>query len=103
MTYSSHAAGRTATINELTNGVAVVLKIGGEGLVGEAVAVAGDEGLEVVGDLLGVIVAQAVGGGARLVVVTPGVSPAVETPSAPWCGGGRCHKGGDEDAAHCVG
>lgn len=103
VTYSCHTPSRAATVDELANGVAVVNKVGGESLVGEAVAVAGDKGLEVVGDGLSIIVAHAVGSGARHVLAAPGVTPAVETPTAPWCGGGRCHKGGNENAAHCVG
>nr|POE87301.1 hypothetical protein CFP56_29890 [Quercus suber] len=48
-------AGGAATVDEGADGVGVVLEVDGHGLVGEGVAVVGDEGLEVVGDGLGLL------------------------------------------------
>jgi hypothetical protein len=55
--------GGAGTVDQFDDRVGVVDKVDGQSLVGEGIAVGRDEGLEVCGDLRGVGVAHAVGGG----------------------------------------
>lgn len=61
-TYRNVLVSGAGTVDELNDRVGVVYEIDGQSLVGEGVAVRGDEGLEVVGDFLRGGIAHAVGG-----------------------------------------
>jgi hypothetical protein len=93
-TYSERAASGAATVDQLADGVRVVDEVLGEGLVGELVAVVVDEGLEVVGNLLCVGVAHAVGGG---LFGAPG------RPRRGSCMGSGCEDGKCENGTHVGG
>jgi hypothetical protein len=90
-TYSERAAFGAAAVDQLADGVGVVDEVLGEGLVGELLAVLVDEGLEVVGDLLGIRVGHALGGG---LVGAPG------SPRCDGCMGSGCESGKCEDGTH---
>ena len=76
-TYRNVLVDSAGTVDQLNDRVGVVDEVGGQGLVGEGIAVGRDEGLEVVGDFARIGVAHAVGGG---------------TPVAPGSGGCGCSK-----------
>ena len=83
-------AGRATVVDELVDGVRVVGEVGGQGLVGQGIAVRGDEVLEVGGDLLSIGIAHAVGGGTGL-------------DEALWegsDGGDKGRSGGEDERTH---
>ena len=92
-TYRNVLVDSAGTVDQLDDRVGVVDEVGGQGLVGEVIAVGCDEGLEVVGDGAGGGVAHAVGGGALR-------SPA---PGRGGCGCSERNSCEGEDGTHVGG
>jgi len=93
-TYSERAAFSAAAVDQLADGVGVVDEVLGQSRVGDLLAVVVDEGLEVVGNLLCILVGHAVGSG---LLGAPG------RPRCGGCMGSGCEGGKCEDGTHVGG
>lgn len=82
---------RASIVDELNDTVGVVVEVLGEGLLGERVAVGGDESLEIVGHALSV-------GGAHAGTAA-GSSPVGRLPYTPVAGPAGCGDVGDGEKA----
>lgn len=90
-TYRNVLVFSASTVDQLNDRVRVVDEVGGQGLVGEGIAVGSDEGLEVVGDLARIGVAHAVGGGTPV------------APGSGGCGCSECNSCEGENGTHVGG